>query len=90
MTNLNNKKSGKTRSTPILGKKNGDWVQVTDKQTGLVGWVLDGDFTSQKPEELLGKKNYELIFNEFKERVLEMSKAIESAINVKTFDFFYW
>jgi len=66
-------------------KKKGDWIQVTDKQTGLVGWVLSVDFTSQKPEESIGKKNYNLIFEEFKERVLEMSKAIESAINVKTF-----
>ena len=66
-------------------KKNGDWIQVTDKQTGLVGWVLSVDFTSKKPEESIGKKNYNLIFEEFKERVLEMSQAIESAINVKTF-----
>ena len=50
-----------------------------------MGWVLSVDFTSQKPEESIGKKNYNLIFEEFKERVLEMSKAIESAINVKTF-----
>ena len=66
-------------------KKKGDWIQVTDKQTGLVGWVLSVDFTSQKPKESMGKKNYNLIFEEFKERVLEMSMAIESAINVKTF-----
>ena len=69
----------------MLHLKKGDWIQVTDKQTGLVGWVLSVDFTSQKPEESIGKKNYNLIFEEFKERVLEMSKAIESAINVKTF-----
>ena len=49
-----------------------------------MGWVLSVDFTSKKPEESIGKKNYNLIFEEFKERVLEMSQAIESAINVNT------
>ena len=35
-------------------KKKGDWIQVTDKQTGLVGWVLSVEFTSQKPDESIG------------------------------------
>lgn len=63
----------------------GDWTQVTDKQTGLVGWVLSNDFFDKKPENSLKTKDYNLIFNEFKERVLEMSEAIENAIKIKTF-----
>ena len=63
----------------------GDWTQVTDKQTGLVGWVLSNDFLDKKPQESFKTKDYNLIFEEFKERVLEMSEAIESAIKIKTF-----
>ena len=56
-------------------KTEDEWIQVLDEQTGLVGWVLKKDFLTERPDEKLNKKDYSAIFMEFKERVLEMSKA---------------
>lgn len=67
-------------------KTEDEWIQVLDEQTGLVGWVLKKDFLTERPDEKLNKKDYSAIFMEFKERVLEMSKAIEDAIRIKTFN----
>jgi len=69
----------------IKNKKQGNWINVLDKQTGLVGWVLEEDFSKSKPEKKIKSKNYEKTFNNFKSRVLEMSKSIKEAIAVDTF-----
>jgi uncharacterized protein YgiM (DUF1202 family) len=35
----------------ITNKKQGNWINVLDQQTGLVGWVLEDDFSESKPEK---------------------------------------
>ena len=66
-------------------KKQGNWINVLDEKTGLVGWVLEEDFSDSKPEKKLKSKNYDKTFNNFKSRVLEMSKSIKDAIKIDTF-----
>ena len=66
-------------------KKLGNWINVLDQKTGLVGWVLEEDFSKSKPEKNVKSKNYNKSFNNFKSRVLEMSKSIKEAIAVDTF-----
>jgi len=61
------------------------WYNVLDKKTGLQGWVLKENFGPIKPENSLKSRNYEKSFEIFKEKVLEMSTAIEEAIGAKTF-----
>ena len=70
-------------SLKIKNKKN--WINVLDQQTGLVGWVLEEDFSESKPAKKIKSKNYEKTFSNFKSRVLEMSKSIKEAIAVDTF-----
>jgi hypothetical protein len=69
----------------IKKKKQGNWINVLDEKTGLVGWVLDEDFSESKPEKKFKSKNYDITFNNFKSRVLEMSKSIKEAIAIDTF-----
>ena len=69
----------------IKKKKQGNWINVLDEKTGLVGWVLDEDFSESKPEKKFKSKNYDVTFNNFKSRVLEMSKSIKEAIAIDTF-----
>ena len=69
----------------IKNKTQGNWINVLDKQTGLVGWVLEEDFSKTKPEKKIKSKNYDKTFSNFKSRVLEMSKSIKEAISVDTF-----
>jgi len=69
----------------IKKKKQGNWINVLDEKTGLVGWVLDEDFSESKPEKKFQSKNYDITFNNFKSRVLEMSKSIKEAIAIDTF-----
>ncbi len=69
----------------IKNKKQENWINVLDQQTGLVGWVLEEDFSELKPEKKIKSKNYEKTFSNFKSRVLEMSKSIKEAIAVDTF-----
>ena len=69
----------------IKKKKQVNWINVLDEKTGLVGWVLDEDFSESKPEKKFKSKNYDVTFNNFKSRVLEMSKSIKEAIAIDTF-----
>ena len=69
----------------IKKKKQGNWINVLDEKTGLVGWVLDEDFSESKPDKKFKSKNYDITFNNFKSRVLEMSKSIKEAIAIDTF-----
>ena len=66
-------------------KKKDNWINVLDEQTGLVGWVLEEDFSSSKPEQKIQIKDYRKSFDNFKSRVLEMSRSIKEAISVDTF-----
>jgi hypothetical protein len=69
----------------ILIKKQSEWLNVMDKQTGLVGWSLGENFVFSKPKKEFPQKDYEKSFEIFKNRVLEMSKSIKEAISVETF-----
>tara|TARA_X000000950_G_C13770656_1_gene600847 strand:- start:82 stop:567 length:486 start_codon:yes stop_codon:yes gene_type:complete len=69
----------------LVKQKKGDWAQVLDDRTGLVGWIPLDSFSGQMPEGNLAKINYNGRFKLFKERVMAMSKSIEEAINIKTF-----
>lgn len=69
----------------IKNKKQGNWINVLDQKTGLVGWVLEEDFSESKPENKIKSKDYEKTFSNFKSRVLDMSKSIKEAIAVETF-----
>ena len=40
----------------IKNKKQGNWINVLDQQTGLVGWVLEEDFSESKPEKKINQK----------------------------------
>ena len=73
-------------SQELLAKKKvGDWINVLDEKTGLVGWVLTTDFSMNIPKKEKFTKDYESSFNNFRSRVLEMSKSIKEAISVETF-----
>ena len=73
-------------SQELLAKKKvGDWINVLDEKTGLVGWVLTTDFSMNIPKKKKFTKDYESSFNNFRSRVLEMSKSIKEAISVETF-----
>ena len=37
----------------IKNKKQGNWINVLDEQTGLVGWVLEEDFSKSKPDKII-------------------------------------
>lgn len=69
----------------VLIEEKQEWMNLMDKQTGLVGWSLSENFSLEKPKEKLSTKNYEKSFEIFKERVLEMSKSIKEAISIETF-----
>ncbi len=69
----------------VIIKKENDWLNLLDKQTGLVGWSAVENFSSLKPDKLAPTKNYDKSFQIFKERVLEMSKSIKEAISIDTF-----
>ena len=69
----------------VLIEEKQEWMNLMDKQTGLVGWSLSENFSLEKPKEKLSIKNYEKSFEIFKERVLEMSKSIKEAISIETF-----
>ena len=68
----------------VLDKTN-NWLNLLDKKTGLVGWSLDENFSSEKPEGEIQSKDYSESFTIFKKRVMEMSKSIKEAISVETF-----
>ena len=68
-----------------LKKESGGWYNVLDEITGIEGWVLKSDFGTEKPKDIILKKNYEDSFSIFRERVLEMSSSIKEAIGVETF-----
>ena len=73
-------------SQELLAKKKvGDWINVLDEKTGLVGWVLTTDFSMNMPKKKKFTKDYESSFNNFRSRVLEMSKSIKEAISVESF-----
>jgi len=69
----------------VLIEEKQEWMNLMDKQTGLVGWSLSENFSLEKPKEKFTTKNYEKSFEIFKERVLEMSKSIKEAISIETF-----
>ena len=62
-----------------------NWLNLLDKKTGLVGWSLGENFSSEKPEGDIQFKDYSESFAIFKKRVMEMSKSIKEAISVETF-----
>jgi len=68
-----------------LKQSEGDWFNVVDKETGLIGWVLKEDYSSKKPNKKGFTKNYDQSFKVFKERVIAMSASIKDAISVETF-----
>ena len=68
----------------VMSKKDG-WLNLLDKQTGLVGWSSEENFSGNKPIKILKSKDYDESFKIFKERVLEMSKSIKDAISIDTF-----
>lgn len=69
----------------ILIDKQEDWLNLLDKQTGLVGWSLNENFSQTEPTEKFSTKNYEKSFETFRRKVLEMSKSIKDAISIETF-----
>ena len=69
----------------IFIKKQENWLNLLDKQTGLVGWSASENFSASKPDKELKGKDYTESFNIFKERVLEMSRSIKEAISIDTF-----
>ena len=69
----------------IVEKRNGEWINVKDKITGLKGWVFSENFSEVNPGNLKNDGIYNDSFKIFKEKVIEMSNSIEDAIGVKTF-----
>ena len=69
----------------VVLKQEEEWLNLLDKQTGLVGWSALENFSTSKPDELSPTKNYQNSFRIFKERVMEMSKSIKEAISIETF-----
>ena len=68
----------------LISKKDG-WLNLLDKQTGLVGWSSEENFSGNKPIKTMKSRDYDKSFKIFKERVLEMSKSIKEAISIDTF-----
>ncbi len=68
----------------LISQKDG-WLNLLDKQTGLVGWSSQENFSTKKPDKISRSKDYDQSFKIFKERVLEMSKSIKEAISIDTF-----
>ncbi len=69
----------------IVEKKDGDWINVKDKKTGLKGWVLNEDFGIKKPEEVTYSKDYDKSFEIFKGKVMEMNNSIKEALGINIF-----
>ena len=69
----------------ILIEVKDNWMNLMDELTGLVGWSLGENFSSEKPNKESAVKNYKKSFEIFKERVLAMSQSIKEAISVETF-----
>jgi len=69
----------------LLKAEDGEWSNVLDEKTGLVGWVRKDQLSPNKPEGTFKGKDYDQSFKIFKERVLEMSASIKDAISVDTF-----
>ena len=69
----------------VLKDEEGDWLNVLDEITGLVGWVKKDQLSFNKPTGTLKRKDYNQSFKIFKQRVLDMSASIKDAISVDTF-----
>ena len=69
----------------VLKGEEGNWSNVLDEITGLVGWVRKDQLSLNKPTGTLKRKDYNQSFKIFKQRVLEMSASIKDAISVDTF-----
>ena len=69
----------------VLSGEKGDWSNVLDEITGLVGWVRKDQLSSNKPIGNFNSKDYNQSFKIFKQRVLEMSASIKDAISIDTF-----
>ena len=69
----------------VLKGEEGDWLNVLDEITGLVGWVKKDQLSFNKPTGTLKRKDYNQSFKIFKQRVLDMSASIKDAISVDTF-----
>ena len=69
----------------LLKAEDGEWSNVLDEKTGLVGWVRKDQLSPNKPKGTFKGKDYDQSFKIFKERVLEMSASIKDAISVDTF-----
>ena len=69
----------------LLKAEDGEWSNVLDEKTGLVGWVRKDQLSPNKPKGVFKGKDYDKSFKIFKERVLEMSASIKDAISVDTF-----
>ncbi len=69
----------------IVKQSKGDWVNVLDQKTGLMGWIQKDFTSSEKPTGVSKKKDYKSSFKIFRGKVLEMSKSIKEAISIDTF-----
>ena len=69
----------------VLKGEEGEWSNVLDEKTGLVGWIRKDQVTTNKPPTTSKGKDYRQSFEIFKKRVLEMSASIKDAISVDTF-----
>ena len=69
----------------VLKGEEGEWSNVLDERTGLVGWIRKDQVTTNKPTTTSRGKDYNKSFEIFKKRVLEMSASIKDAISVDTF-----
>jgi len=69
----------------LLKAEDGEWSNVLDEKTGLVGWIKKDQLSFDKPTETFKGKDYDQSFKIFKERVLEMSASIKDAISIDTF-----
>ena len=69
----------------VLKAEEGEWSNVLDEKTGLVGWIRKDQLSFNKPTGTLKGKDYNQSFKTFKQRVLEMSASIKDAISVETF-----
>ena len=69
----------------VLKDEEGDWLNVLDEITGLVGWVKKDQLSFNKPTGTFNMKDYNQSFKIFKQRVLEMSASIKDAISIDTF-----
>ena len=69
----------------ILLSKKDDWLNLLDKRTGLVGWSLNENFSTEKPKKISQIKDYDKSFEIFKNRVMSMSESIKEAISIETF-----